>query len=402
MAAAGAADWPQWRGPDRTGISRERGLLAAWPEGGPRLLWQVTDLGAGYSTPVVADAHLYVLVNNGVADEIVEARRVSDGQKVWSTRIGRVGNPDQQPSYPGARSSPTVAGDTVFALGSDGDLVSLDRRTGTVRWRKQLRADFGGRPGTWAYAESPLVDGDALVVTPGGERASLVALRARTGDVIWQAVVPGGGDAAYSSIAVVEAGGLKQYVQFLQRGLVGVNAATGAFLWRYDEPATGSAANIATPIATGDRVFATTSQVGGGLVQLRVQQAAVSASPVYFSKRLGMGTGGAVLVDGHVYGTTAQGLIAFELVSGTVKWQARSVGSGSVAAAAGRLYLHGDSGDVALVEATPDAYREHGRFTPPGQPDRRSAKAWAHPVISDGRLYIRDLGALWAYDIAAR
>jgi outer membrane protein assembly factor BamB len=170
---ARANDWPQWRGPNRDGHSKETGLLKEWPKDGPSAVWQVKDLGGGYSTPSVAGGRLYVMTNKGLADEFVVARDTKDGRLVWSTRIGKVGNPDQQPSYPAARSTPTVDGAALYALGSDGDLVCLETATGKVRWRKSLRADVGGQPGTWAYAESPLVEGDVVVSTPRWKRGNL-------------------------------------------------------------------------------------------------------------------------------------------------------------------------------------------------------------------------------------
>ena len=177
VVASFAANWPQWRGPERSGISQETGLLKEWPKEGPKLLWQVNNLGRGYSTPAVVGERLYLLSNQGMEDEFVKALSAKDGKEVWSKRLGRVGNPDQKPSYPAARSTPTVDGDLLYALGSDGDLLCLERTTGKVRWQKNLRTDFGGQPGIWAYAESPLIDGDVLVCTPGGADATLVALR---------------------------------------------------------------------------------------------------------------------------------------------------------------------------------------------------------------------------------
>jgi outer membrane protein assembly factor BamB len=394
-----AADWPQWRGPRRNGISAETGLLSQWPREGPKLLWQVKDLGSGYSTPAVVGDRLYVLSNQGLANESVRALDVKGGKYVWSTRIGKVGNPDQNPSYPAARSTPTVDGALLYALGSDGDLVCLETATGKVRWHKSLRADFGGQPGTWAYAESPLIDGDVLVCTPGGSQATIVALNKRSGDVIWKSAVPGGDQAAYASAIIVEVGGVKQYVQFLQKGLVGVDAKSGRFLWRYDQTAQRSAANIPTPVAAGGYVYSSTSQGGGGLVKLTVNQGKVKAEPIYFAPKLPTSIGGAVKIGDYLYGTGGAALFCVEFTTGNIKWQDRGVGPGSVCYADGRLYLHGENGEVALVDATPDGYHEKGRFTPPGLPDRGQAKAWAYPVVANGRLYIRDVGSLWCYEV---
>jgi outer membrane protein assembly factor BamB len=396
---AGAADWPQWRGPQRDGTSRETGLLKEWPKEGPKLLWQLKDIGSGYSTPAVVGERVYLLSNKGLDDEFVQALAVGDGKEVWSTRIGKVGKPKQFPSYPGARSTPTVDGELLFALGSAGDLACLETATGKVRWQKNIGTDFGGEAGQWAYSESPLIDGDAVVCTPGGKDATLVALNKKTGEVIWKSAVPGGDAAAYASAIVVEAGGRKQYVQFLAKGVVGVDAKTGKFLWRYDRTAEKSPANIPSPLAHDGYVYTATNLAGAGLVKLKAEKEEVTAEPVYFEKALPNSIGGAVLVGGHLYGTNNRELLCVEFTTGKVKWQDKCVGPASVCYADGRLYVHGENGDAALVEATPEAYREKGRFTPPAQPDRGPSKAWAYPVVANGRLYLRDLGALWCYDV---
>ena len=394
----GAADWPQWRGPQRTGISTETGLLQEWPAGGPKLLWRVNNIGSGFSTPSVVGDRLYLLTNEGLANEYVRALNVSDGKQAWSIRIGKVGNADQQPAYPGTRSTPTIDGDALYALGSDGDLVALDLRTGQVRWKKNVRMEFGGEPGTWGYAESPLVDGDTLVVTPGG-RTSLVALNKKTGAVIWRSVVPGAETAGYASIAIVQTGAVKQYVTFLQKGVVGVDAASGTFLWRDNRTGDGSAANIPTPVVSGNGVYNATNQGGGALVKLSAAAGKVTAQPAYHERRLPGSNGGSVVIDGYLYGTNATSLLCVDFATGAVKWQERGIGTASLAYADGRLYLRGEEGDVALVELSPVAYRERGRFTPPGAPERGQAKAWPHPVVANGRLYVRDLGTLWSYDV---
>ena len=397
--AAGAANWPQWRGPQRNGISSETGLLKEWPKDGPKLLWQVRDIGSGYSTPAVVGERLYLLTNKGMEEEFVRALEVKDGKQAWSTRIGKVGNPNQEPSYPAARSTPTVDGELLYALGSDGDLVCLERATGQVRWQKNLRTDFGGQPGIWAYAESPLIDGDVLVCTPGGAEATLVALNKRTGQLLWKSPVPGGDQAAYASAIVATVAGVRQYVQFLQKGLVGVDAKSGKFLWRYDKTAQGSPANIPTPVGRDNYIYSATGRGGGGLIKLNVNQNRAEPEQVYSSPRLPTAIGGAVLVGDYLYGTTSQALVCADFKTGDIKWTDRGVGAGSLCYADGRLYLHGENGELALVEATPEGYREKGRFIPPDQPDRGQSKAWAYPVVANGRFYIRDFGVLWCYDV---
>ena len=404
--AASAADWPQWRGPERDGLSRDRGLLRQWPAGGPKLLWQVNDIGDGYSTPVVVGSRIYLMSNRGMENEFVQALSTRDGKPVWTTRVGNVGNPNQNPPYPKARSTPTVDGDFIYALGSDGDLVCLEARSGKIRWHKNLRQELGGQPGEWAYAESPLVDGDLVVVTPGGAQATMAALNKKTGAVVWKSAIPGGDPAGYASAVVVQGGGRKQYVQLLSKGLVGVDAKTGQFLWRYKEAAKGPAQYF-TPVARDGHVYCGALGVGGGLVRVKPDGGGVVAEQVYFERGLPNGIGGAVLVGDYLYGTEpGQSLVAAEFTTGKVKWKADNFGWASVASADGLLFLHLVNGDFVLAEATPEGFREKGRFTPPNQPKHKQAGpypegAFAYPVIANGRLYIRDLGTLWAYDIKA-
>ena len=397
-----ADDWPQWRGPHRNGISEETGLLQNWPAGGPMLLWQVADLGGGYSTPSVVGDRIYLVNDKGNDNESVQALSTADGSIVWSTRIGKVGQ-NRGPQYPGARSTPTVDGDRLYALGSDGDLACLQTGSGEIVWQKSLPNDLGGKIGSnrssWAYSESVLVDGDRVVCTPGGETATLAALDKATGEVIWKSAVPEGDYAAYASIIVVETGGVKQYVQFLQNGVVGVDAATGKFLWRYD--GTGqSPANIPTPVSDNSLVYTATGRGGSGAVKLAVDGGRVSAEQVYYSRDLPNSIGGTVLIGESLYGTSNAGaLICLDFETGDIRWQNRNIGAASICAADGMLFLHGENGDVALVAATPDEYRELGKFTLPDLPENRKGEAWAYPVVANGRLYIHDFGTLWCYDV---
>ena len=403
MAAswAGAGDWPQWRGANRDGISQETGLFKEWPGEGPKLVWQVNDLGRGFSTPAVVGGRVYLMASQGVEDEFVKALDAKNGKPIWSTRVGKVGNPQQKPSFPAARSTPTVDGDALYALGSDGDLVCIELATGKIRWQKSLRGDFGGKPGTWAYAESPLIDGDTLVCAPGGGQATLVALNKKTGEVIWKCALPEADDAAYTSAVVMEAAGVKQYVQVVQKGLVGVEAKTGKFLWRYGKTMSTYGATIPSPVVGDGLVYSAGSGSGGGAVRPVARGGGVEAEQVYFDAKLPTAIGGAVLVGGNLYGCAAQVLVCADFKTGQIKWTDRSAAPGSLCYADGMLYLHGENGEVALVEAKPDGYREHGRFTPANPPKRISGmeKAWAYPVVCDGRLYIRDHEMLWCYEV---
>ena len=393
-----AKDWPQWRGPNRDGISQETGLLKDWPAGGPKLLWQQKESGSGYSTPAIVGDRIYALGNKGTDDEFVVAFDVKDGKQVWSTTIGKVG-PNQGPQYPGARSTPTVQGDVLYAFGSDGDLACLETATGKVRWKKNVRTEFSGKPGNWAYCESLIVDGDVVYCSPGGTDAAVVALNKKTGDVIWKCALPEGDTAGNACPILMEVGGIKQYVQPMGKGVMGVDVKSGKFLWRFDKTPGG----IPTPVAFNDSVYCAGGRSGGGLVKLKVNSGSVETEQIYFSPKMPTAIGGAVKVDDHLYGATQQGMMCANFATGETKWQERGIGVGSVCVAEGRLYVHGEDGDVALVEISSEGYREKGRFTPPEQPSREGrTKAWAYPVVANGKLYIRDQNSLWCYDVQAR
>jgi outer membrane protein assembly factor BamB len=406
---ASEGDWPGWMGADRTGVSQETRLLKQWPKEGPKLLWKIDNIGEGYSTPSVADGKIFLIGNRGPGDEFALALSVKDGSKIWETRIGKVGNPNQRPNWPGSRSTPTVDGDTVYVLGSDGDLASLDAAKGEIRWKKSLRTDFDGKPGNWAYAESPLIDGDVLVCTPGGDQATMVALNKKSGEVIWKAAVAGktigggrmsmsGNMAAYASAIVATVGGVKQYIQILTGAMVGIAAKDGKLLWRYDKMTGSTLCN--TPLFHDGYVFASAMArggfTGGVLLKLTATGESVKTEEVYTNKVLAVHHGGVVRVGDAVYGTANDQLVCIDFKTGETKWQNRCVGKGSIAAADGELYVRSEKGPIALVEANPTAYKEISRFE---QPDRSSKPSWPHPVIAGGRLYLRDWNVLLCYDV---
>jgi outer membrane protein assembly factor BamB len=294
----------------------------------------------------------------------------------------------------------------VYALGSDGDLVCVEAATGKEVWRKNLLNDFAGNSGIWAYAESPLIDGDTLVVTPGGKEATMLALNKKTGDVIWKSPseLPDGEPAGYASAIVLNAAGRKQYVQFCGKGLVGIDPKTGKTLWRYDHTGASAAATIASPVAGDGYVYSGTNYTGGGTVKLTPDGDGIKAEEVYYSKKdLPTAIGGSVVLGDYLYGTNKELTMCVDLKTGEQKWsQPRFISPASIMFADGRLYLHGqEKGDLALIEATPEGFKEHGHFTPPNVPEDRVGKAWEYPVIADGKLYIHDWGTLWCYDVKA-
>lgn len=395
----GARDWPQWRGPNRDGVSLETGLLQQWPAAGPRQLWMRQDLGNGFSAPAAVGDRLYLLANDDLGSEFIRALSAVDGKTLWSVRLGRVG-PNEPPPRPAARSTPTVAGAWIYALGSDGDLVCLAREDGRVRWRVNLRTQFEGRPGSWAYAESPRVDNDRVVVTPGG-RLTMVALKAATGEVAWTSRHPGADRAAYSSISLATVAGRRVYVQFVESALIGVDAGTGELLWQYDK-FSRQRAKVATPVTRGDLVYTASAPIGGALLKLEKGASGIIVREIYHLRGLPHAIGGSVLLDGTLYGTTQEELVAVNFETGEIRWRHPAVAPASVLYADGRLYLHGENGEVALAAASPDGYREFGRFTPATRPPARGDQAWVYPVVAAGRLFIREHGALWAFDVRNR
>ncbi len=395
-------DWPQWQGPERTAVSREKGLLPTWPKDGPALAWKARGIGGGYSTPSVAASRVFGMGYRD-NDEIVWALDEASGKELW---FARVTTANRRIGYgEGSRSTPAVDGEFVYALGTAGDLVCLETAAGKEVWRKNLPKDFGGKMMSgWGYSESPLVDGDRLICTPGGKDATLVALNKKTGETIWRAKVPEGDSAAYASAIAAEFDGRKEYVQYLRNGIVGVSAADGKFLWRYNKVANGTA-NCSTPLYQDGHVFAASAYgVGGGLVKLVKDGAdGVRAEEVYFTKKMMNQHGGMVVVDGYLYGANGGNeggyLVCLELKTGKVMWDERKAPKGSIACADGRLYYRTERGTMLLIESSPKGYVERGRFE---QPERSRSNAWPHPVLANGKLYLRDQDVLLCYDVKAK
>lgn len=395
-AASGAfsADWPQWRGPNRDAVSKETGLLKQWPEAGPPLAWTAKGIGQGYSAPAVAGGRIY-LMGEDASSSYVHALDAKDGSILWSTPVGKIGG-----NYEGPRSTPTVDGDRVYALGQWGDLVCLSAKDGKEVWRKNLVDDFKGQMGDWQYTESPLVDGKRVVVTPGGPQGAMLALDKSNGKLLWR-TKDFTDQAQYSSIVPVKIGGKPTYIQLSQRSLVGVNPENGSLLWRADRP--GQTAVIPTPVYADNHVFVTSGYgVGGDLFKITASGGKFTAEHVYHKNDLDVHVGGVVLLDGHVYGTTDPGtLTCFELLTGNEKWADEGPGKGATVYADGHLYVRneGTPGEVTLVEATPKGYVEKGLFK---QPQGSGKNTWPPPVIADGKLYLRDQDVLLCYDIKAK
>ena len=404
--SAWAADWPQWQGPDRNGMSEETGLLKEWPKEGPPLAWKIKGLGGGYSAPSIAAGRIFGMSNRG-DDEVVWALSEKDGKELWVTRLGPAFKQQAPQGKEGPGCTPTVDGERLYVEGLGGDVACLQVKDGKIVWQRSLTRDFGGRVPMWSYRESPLVDGDKVICTPGGQDAMLVALDKLTGKTIWKSQVPGSPKAAYASAIAIDFDGQRQYVQLTAKALVGVAASDGKFLWRYDRPANGMGINCSTPIYHDGMVFAASAYgAGGGLVKLsKDANGGVKAEEVYFTKKMQNHHGGMILLDGCLYGANGGNeggfLVCLDFKTGNVLWDERDdaerrAPKGSLALADGRLYYRTEKGTMLLIEPNPKQYVERGRFE---QPDRSKQPAWAHPVIANGKLYVRDQDVLLCYNI---
>jgi outer membrane protein assembly factor BamB len=386
-----AIDWPQWRGPNRDSISTETGLLKEWTKEGPPLLWKANGLGIGYSTVSVVGGRIYTM-GDGSDSSFIRCISVADGKVVWSAKVGRPGG-----DYPGTRCTPTVDGDMVFAIGQWGDLVAVTTE-GKEVWRKSFKDDFAGDMPGWGFAESPLVDGPRLVCTPGGRGGAIVALDKKTGQQIWR-TKDFTDNAAHSSIVLAGIGGVKQYVQLTGRSVAGIDSESGKVLWKADRR--GKTATITTPIVHDDQVFVTSSYgVGCNLFTISKSGDEFTAQQVYANHEMENHHGGVIRVGDYIYGYSdarGKGWTCLEMKTGKSVWNSNKMGKGSIAYADGHFYLRDEAGGrMLLIEATPNGWKETGRFD---QPSRSRANAWPHPVIANGKLFIRDQDVLLCYNI---
>lgn len=401
---ASAKDWPGWRGPNRDGISTEKGLLPQWTDDGPPLAWQADGLGKGYASVSISGDKIFTMGERKTGTFLLALNR-DDGSEVWATPVGS-GSPN---------CTPTVDAENklVFTLARDGELLCANTENGEVVWRKSYSKDLGGKMMSgWGYSESPLVDGDWLICTPGAQDAMLAALDKRTGEVVWTSEMPedagnrGKDGSGYSSVVISHGAGLKQYVQLVGRGVIGIRASDGKTLWTYNAVANGTA-NIPTPVIKDDYVFCSTGYgTGAALLKLSNSGDGVDAEEVYFlpAKTMQNHHGGMILLGDHIYcgHNHNKGFpLCIELATGNVAWSpGRGPGDGSAAVlyADGHLYFRYENGVMALIEARPDEYNLKGHFKLASV----KGKSWPHPVIVDGKLYVRDQDVLMCYDLRAQ
>lgn len=414
-ATATAADWPAFRGPNRDGVCTETGLLKQWPKGGPPRVWTAKNLGLGWGTPSVADGGIYGIGNRGGKDG-VWALKEADGSELWFTPFADAAT-GLGPQTNGPASTPTFHNGKLFAVSANGTLTCLDAKTGKTAWTKNYAKDFGAAQPKWGYTESVYADGDRVICAPGAKGAAVVALKADTGDVIWKADVgPVGSANGYSSPLKATFGGVPMYVALLgsSSGLVGVRAEDGKLMWQYKgTPATGGVAQIPIPIVKDDRVWVSTSY-GGGAALLQIVPKGKDAFEVkevraYKKPELNNHHGGMVLVNGYVYFGHNQNEgnpVCVDFKTGEIKWgpekpPAGGRGSAAVLYADGRLYFRYQNGVMALIEPSPEELKVVSSFQLPAPDVKNYPQSWPHPVIANGKLYLRDQSVMYCYDVKA-
>lgn len=399
---ANKGTWPQWRGPGRDDLTAETGLLQSWPDGGPTLTWSFEDCGIGYSGPAISNDRLYIL-GSREGEELLICLDVNSGKEQWTAPIG----PEYENGWGnGPRGTPTLDGKFVYATGGQGNLVCVRGEDGSVVWSKTMQ-ELGGKTPVWGYSESPLIHEETLLYTPGGSKGAIVALDKTNGELLWQ-TSDISDDAHYSSIVTKECDGMTLGVQLLVSQLVGFDVSDGKVLWTV--PWAGRVAVIPTPVFWRDCVYVT-SGYGAGCMLVRMSEPSAAgewqADVVYDNKLMSNHHGGVILLDEHIYGhSNKKGWTCQDIATGEKKWQERQVlDKGAIAYADNRFYCLGeDTGDVVLIEASSNGWEEHGRFTLAPQSEQRSPKGriWTHPVIADGRLYLRDQELLHCYDVRAK
>lgn len=421
MVFSASGDWPQWRGPNRDDISTETGLLKEWPKNGPPLAWEVKGVGRGYSSLSISSGKIFTMgsfVNDPPRIKIestptVDAKTGKPGRPpvdettfvialdlagkvLWKTEVGPTGDGG---GYVGPRCTPTVDADKLYALADNGDLVCLATADGKEIWHVNLQKDLGGQMmSEWGYAESPTVDGDKLICCPGGAQGTLAALDKNTGAIAWrskQLTDP----SSYASLVPADIGGARQYVVLTNASVAGIGT-DGAVLWKARRR--GQITVCPTPIVK-DNIVYVTSGLGAGCNAFKVEgsSTALKAEPLYANTNMNNYHGGVILIGDDVFGSSDPGVLTcMSFKDGSVIWKQRSVGKGSLAYADGHLYLRAEgSGDIALIEASHDGYKEHGILK---QPDRSRKAAWPHPIIAGGKLYLRDQDILLCYDVKAK
>lgn len=384
----GQVDATKWRGPNGNGIYPEKGLMNTWPASGPEIAWAYEGLGEGYSSPVMANGVIYV---TGMEGETGYVYALSEsGRLLWKAPYG----PEFASSYPGARSSVTVAGDLLYMLSGQGLLVCMLAEDGTIKWSKGLFRDFDGRNIRWGLAETVVVDGDKVFCTPGGSQNNVIALNRYSGELIWSS--PGKGEAsAYCTPILIKLRGRSLLVTMTTDHILGLDADNGRLLWSHPQSNQYSV-HANTPIYYEGAVFCF-SGYGKGGVKLQLSEEGSSVTKKWFSSTLNSRIGGAVAVEGYIYGSgdSNREWQCIDWETGELQYSTTEVGNGVAIYADGMLYWYSQRGELALVKPTPGGFRIAGK----AKVGLGSGQHWAHPVIHGKHLFVRHGDALIAYAI---
>lgn len=382
---AGGLDWPHYRGPNSNGTSAETGINKDWGSKPPKLLWKVDMTDGGYSGPAEADGIVYVVDHNG-DDDVIRALSLADGSEVWSYKFI-----DAKPINNGfTRSTPTVFGGKVYTTSRLGVTNCLDAKTGKVIWTRNVVKDLGSQIPAWELAHSPVIDGQKLIICPGGENAGVVALDKDTGKTIWQ----GGGTtvSGYSTPVIATINGVKQYVVMVAKGVIGVAAADGKVLWSASWE-TSYDVNASDPVVIGNSVYIS-SGYGHGCALLNVSSA--GATKVWENKEIQAQFSCPLLLGGLIYGTGDPGnLVCLDPRTGQAKWKQAGFEKGGCVAVDGTIIvMNGSNGDISMVEQSPNGYKELGKLTGP-----LGGQSWTAPIVAQGKLIIRNTKAIACLDL---
>lgn len=401
-SASGVKDpleWPCFHGPNRSNKSMETGLMNAWPDSGPELLWTISGLGEGYSSISIADGLIYT---SGTYDNQTYVFAFDlNGKPVWKKPNGSAWKIEVSwaRGYDGSRSTPTYDNGYVYHLSEAGRLTAYNARTGDPVWSRNIREDFMAGMPDYGFTESVLVDGNKLFVRPGGRKGFQVCLNKRTGETIWTNNDISGTNSYVSSI-LHDFGGYRQLIGASSSCYYGIDTETGKLLWKadFENP---YEVNCTDAVIVNEYVLMSSGRGGGSmLVKLISSGSEIRTEKVWETDLMDNYHGGIIFHDGYFYGSgdISRGWFAIDMLSGKQAWKS-SGRMGSLTFAEGMLYLYDEKGSMYIIKATPEKFEKTGEFD---VPDGGTGPYWAHPVVCGGRLYIRHSDKLFAYNIKSK
>ena len=395
LIASPEPDWPQWRGPRRDGISEEKGLLSSWPDGGPKLLWKIDGIGKGWSCPIIVGQRLYI--TGDVGDDLVIFALNRSGVVQWKLKNGRA----WKRPYPGARACCVFSEGRLYNMNAYGRVVCLDAVSGKELWAMNILERFDAKNITWALSECMLVDGQNLIVTPGGKKALIAALDKLDGQTVWTTEPLGDDRTSHCSPILLRYAGRRLITSCSSAHGFGVDADTGKLLWTVPLK-NPHGVNVSTPVyGSGSVYYVTPYAEMGRAYHLVMDGQALTAEHIWTSG-LDTVTGGAVLIDGTLFAAgyrKSKWWFGVDWQTGRTKYELKDFTTGAAIYADGRLYCLDEKGSVGLLKPCPDGLEIAGRFT---LVTKKVRDAWTHPVLHDGRLYLRYHDTLWCYDVKER